>query len=91
MQPPPRGGTSGPIAGIRRSRLPGRAGKDTTYLSLNANQESGLPGQPVTLHANLTDIVTTPVSTIAGATVTISLAGRSCTAQTDAASWPPAK
>ncbi len=59
------------------------AGKDTSSLSLNGSQESGLSGQSVKLLANLTDVTTEPVSPIAGAPVMISLGGQSCTATTD--------
>jgi hypothetical protein len=61
------------------------AGKDTTFLTLNNSPESGLPGQPVTLTANLTDVTTSPASALGRAPVTISLSGSSCNATTDAA------
>jgi hypothetical protein len=60
------------------------AGKETTFLSLNASQESGPLGQPATLTANLSDISREPATPIAGATVTIGLEGHSCEALTDA-------
>jgi len=59
------------------------AGKDLSALSMNASQESGATGQPATLAANLVDLSQTPTAAIGGATVTLSLAGQSCTTTTD--------
>jgi hypothetical protein len=58
-----------------------RAGKDTSFISLNRSATGGAPGQTTALTANLTDVNT--ASPIAGASVTITLAGESCTATTD--------
>jgi len=58
-------------------------GVDTSFLTLNNTPETGSAGNPVTLVANLTDVTQSPVSAIAGAPVTLSLGGQSCTATTD--------
>ncbi len=60
-------------------------GRDTSFLSLNASQGGGPLGQPATLRASLFDVSAEPATPIAGASVTLSLAGQSCTASTDAA------
>jgi len=57
-------------------------GKDTSALTLNDSQETGLAGQPANLTANLVDLNTsTPIS---GASVTLSIDGQSCVGTTDA-------
>jgi hypothetical protein len=61
------------------------AGKDVTFLSLNASPESGPVGQPATLSANLLDLSQAPATPVAGAPVTLSLTGQSCDATTDGA------
>lgn len=60
------------------------AGKETTFLSLNASQESGPLEAPATLTANLSDVSQEPATPIAGASVTIQLTGQSCAAVTNA-------
>ncbi len=59
------------------------AGKDTTFLDLNASQQGGPVGQSATMTASLVDVAHTPPTTLSGQSVTLSLAGRSCTAQTN--------
>jgi Pro-kumamolisin, activation domain/Bacterial Ig-like domain (group 1) len=59
-------------------------GKQTSFLSLDASQQSGPVGQPATFTANLRDIGQEPATPIAGASVTIAIAGRECEAVTDA-------
>jgi Pro-kumamolisin, activation domain len=61
------------------------AGKDTTFLDLNASQQAGPTGRPATLTASLVDVTHTPPATLSGQSVTLSLAGKSCTAQTNGA------
>jgi Pro-kumamolisin, activation domain/Bacterial Ig-like domain (group 1) len=55
------------------------AGRDTSYLSLNGSQAAGPLGDQATLRAGLSDVSTQPSTPIAGAQVTLSLAGQSCT------------
>jgi hypothetical protein len=59
------------------------ADKHTSYLTLNASQSGGALGQPATLRTSLLDVSAEPAIPIADSTVTLSLAGRSCTATTD--------
>jgi hypothetical protein len=60
------------------------AGRDTSSLSLNASQGGGPLGQPATLRASLIDVSAPSPEPIAAASVTLSLAGQTCTASTDA-------
>ena len=58
-------------------------GKDTTFLSMNASQKGGTVGSPATVRANLVDVSDEPPSPVAGAPVTLTLGGQSCSATTD--------
>jgi kumamolisin len=60
------------------------SGKDVTYVSLNGSQESGAVGSPATLDVQLVDVSQSPATAITGASVQVSLQGRSCTAITNA-------
>ncbi len=60
------------------------SGKHTTYLTLNASQESAPLGAPVTVAASLIDLSQTPSAPLAGQLVTIEAAGSQCQASTDA-------
>ncbi len=61
-----------------------RAGRDTSFLSLDSSQGGGPLGTPATLRASLIDVSADPPAPIAGAGVTLALAGQSCQATTDA-------
>ncbi|HUN78560.1 MAG TPA: protease pro-enzyme activation domain-containing protein [Solirubrobacteraceae bacterium] len=76
----------GPAGEVESAPLEQRwsAGRDTSALSLNTSQTAAQLGALVTLRANLTDASAEPVRAIAGEQVTLSLAGQSCTASTDA-------
>ncbi|MGH9093439.1 MAG: hypothetical protein ACRDZR_18960 [Acidimicrobiales bacterium] len=58
-------------------------GRDTTFLSMNASQKGGTVGSPATVRANLVDVSAQPPRLVAGAPVTLSLGGQSCSATTD--------
>ncbi len=59
-------------------------GKDVTSLDLNQSQLGGPAGSAARLTASLTDVSRTPAAPVPGATVTLGLQGRTCTAVTDA-------
>lgn len=61
------------------------AGRNTTFLSLNATQPGGIVGHPATISAELLDITQSPPAPVAGATVALSLGSSACTAATNAA------
>jgi hypothetical protein len=71
--------TSAPI------RLRWVAGKHTTFLTLNGAQQSGIPGQPATFKASLTDVSQTPPAPVAGAAIPVTVGGGTCVVTTNAA------
>ncbi len=73
----------GSASNRRHSSIHWKGGKDTTFLTLNASQESGPLGAPVTVAASLIDLSQTPSAPLAGEPVTIEAAGGSCQASTD--------
>jgi hypothetical protein len=58
-------------------------GQDTTFLSLNLSPTTGMPGQPVTLAGNLTDVSKTPPVALPGEVVNFALGSDTCSASTD--------
>ncbi|MGH7813641.1 MAG: Ig-like domain-containing protein [Candidatus Binataceae bacterium] len=58
-------------------------GTDVTFLTLNGSPESTMPGQSVMVKANLSDVSTTPASTLSGQTVNFAIGGEGCEAATD--------
>lgn len=59
------------------------AGKSTTFLDLNVSQLGGPVGQSATITASLFDLTQSPPTPLSGRTVTLSLGGQACQAQTD--------
>lgn len=59
------------------------AGKDVTFLDLNASQQGGAVGQPATITSKLVDVSQTPPTTIAGQPLTLGLGGQTCNAVTN--------
>src|SRR5205823_1439393 len=66
------------------SKVTWTAGKHSTFLTLNLSPTTGARNAPATLAANLVDISATPATAVAGQSVTFSVAGKTCTATTNA-------
>jgi hypothetical protein len=58
------------------------AGKHGSFLSLNSSPQAGSVNAPVNVVATLTDISSSPVSKLTGASITFALGAASCTATT---------
>lgn len=60
------------------------AGKDVTFLTLNPSPKGGMPGQPTTVVASLTDASQNPAAAASGQPVNFTLGSAGCSATTDA-------
>jgi len=60
------------------------AGRDTTFLDLNASQPGGIVGHAATIGAELVDVTQSPPVPVSGATVTLALGSSACAATTNA-------
>jgi len=60
-----------------------QAGKDTTFLDLNASPTGGSVGQASTVTATLYDVAQSPPAPISGQTVSLDLNGQTCSPQTN--------
>ncbi len=60
------------------------AGKHLTFLDLSTSPSGGIVGQPVTLHASLSDVTLNPVAPISGASIHVVLGAQSCDGVTGA-------
>ncbi|HTW87943.1 MAG TPA: protease pro-enzyme activation domain-containing protein [Candidatus Binataceae bacterium] len=65
------------------SLLTWESGPDTTALSLNLSPKSGMPGDPITLMAALTDVSQDPAVPVVGQSVTLELGNNSCSSSTN--------
>jgi kumamolisin len=59
-------------------------GKHVTFLTLNTSPQGGIAGQPVSVVASLADVSASPAAALAGQTISFSLGGSTCNAQTGA-------
>ncbi len=59
------------------------AGQDVTFLTLNPSPKGGIPGNPVTITASLSDISKNPAVPVIGQSVTLGMGNDTCGASTD--------
>jgi hypothetical protein len=59
------------------------AGAHTTFLSLNTSPSGGTVGKPLTLTGTLVDVSAAPAAVLDNQTLSLSLAGQTCTGTTD--------
>jgi hypothetical protein len=60
------------------------AGRDLTFMTLNLSPQGGQVNVPVTIVASLSDVTQSPITAVAGQTVTMTLGSSSCSATTNA-------
>jgi len=58
-------------------------GQDTAFLTLNLSPKSGIPGNPITLVASLSDVSKNPPVPVVNESVTLGLGNDTCSAATD--------